>query len=232
MRTAPRTGCRSCAGCWDAEGRGHGTCAVVFAGADGNENDHLFSANPVLSKYYLGVDTLLNASGHAYQEPLQMLNAEYGWRAVANPWFDEQVAASRDAAIKRYDEYLYGLRRRAGIFGPKGFLETACRRLYGREAGARMAAVSRPHHRGRRAAGGVSVPHRVPAHRRTVGPGPSFRARAPLEHPLATHRRRDRNGWLRDPSGGGAGRRDRTRRAATCRGWRPLCWPAATQPKS
>ena len=65
------------------------------------------------------------------------------------------------------------------------------------------------HHRGRRAAGGVSVPHRVPAHRRTVGPGPSLRARAPLEHPLATHRRRDRNGCRRDPAGGGAGGRDR-----------------------
>ena len=49
----------------DAEGRGHGTCAVVFAGADGFDNDHLYSANPVLSKYYVGVDTLLNASGHA-----------------------------------------------------------------------------------------------------------------------------------------------------------------------
>ena len=127
----------------DAEGRGHATCAVVFAGADGNENDHLYSANPVLSKYYLGVDTVLNASGHAYQEPLQMLNAEYGWRATDNPWFDEQVAATRDAAIKRYDEYLYGLRRPAGIFGPEGFLEAACRRLYGPEAGARMASVSR-----------------------------------------------------------------------------------------
>ena len=127
----------------DAEGRGHGTCAVVFAGADGFDNDHLYSANPVLSKYYLGVDTLLNASGHAYQEPLQVLNAEYGWRASDNPWFDEPVAASKDAAIRRFDEYLRGLRRPAGIFGPEGFLEASCRRLYGPEAGPRMAAVSR-----------------------------------------------------------------------------------------
>ena len=193
----------------DAEGRGHGTCAVVFAGADGFDNDHLYSGNPVLSKYYLGVDTLMNASGHAYQEPLQVLNAEYGWRASDNPWFDEPVAASNAVAIRRFDEYLCGLRRPAGIFGPEGFLEAACRRLYGPAGGHAHGRGVASHHPGRRAAGGVPVPHRVPAHRRPVGPRPSCGARPPMERPLAAHRLRHRDGCDRDPSGGGAGGRDR-----------------------
>ncbi|MAE62488.1 MAG: hypothetical protein CMJ49_14160 [Planctomycetaceae bacterium] len=127
----------------DTDGKGHAINALVFAGAAGNDNDHLYNANPVLSKYYEGAESILNCSGHAYQEPLQMLNAEYAWRADAGAWFDEPIAQTFPNAINQYDTYRDGLRRPAGIFGPEGFLETACHRLYGPEAGAHMATVNR-----------------------------------------------------------------------------------------
>ena len=127
----------------DADGQGHAINALVFAGAAGNDNDHLYNANPVLSKYYLGAESILNCSGHAYQEPLQMLNAEYGWRADGRVWFDEPIAKRFADAIKQYDTYRDGLRRPAGIFGRDGFLEEACRRLYGAAAGKHMAEVNR-----------------------------------------------------------------------------------------
>ena len=127
----------------DTDGNGHGFCNLVFTGADGYINDHLFHAMPVISKVYEGAELLLDSTGHAYQEPLQMLNAEYAWRSEGSAWFDDPLPQDYPAMFKQFSEYRDGLRRPAAIIGKNGFLEEACRRLYGTDAGPHMAEVNR-----------------------------------------------------------------------------------------
>ena len=72
-----------------------------------------------------------------------MLNAEYAWRAEGSVWFDEPLPEDYPGLLKQFSAYRDGLRRPGAIMGKDGFLEEACRRLYGSEAGPHMAAVNR-----------------------------------------------------------------------------------------
>ena len=118
------------------QGQGHGICAIVFHGCDGFFNDHLFCAAATLSGFYQGATVLMNSSGTAYQEPLQLLNAEFAWNAsqVSLPksfaQSCEMFAGYRDRTVQPPD-----------IFGAKGFLGRACEKLYGKSAGRHMRKV-------------------------------------------------------------------------------------------
>jgi len=112
------------------EGRGHGICGVIFGGCDAFTNDHVFNAAPSLSGLYRGAKMLMNCAGNAYQEPLQLLNAEYAWNAS-----QAELPRSYSACIRRFEACKERRERPQRIFGPNGFLGRACRRLYGTSAG-------------------------------------------------------------------------------------------------
>jgi hypothetical protein len=110
---------------------------IYFAGgADHWLNDYPFVGTPALNALFLGAQGLYNASGDAYQEPQQLLNAEYDWNVHSAGFFLEPRSHDEAEALWR------GLAqtdvRPAALFGPGGFLERACRRLYGEAAASPM----------------------------------------------------------------------------------------------
>jgi len=117
-------------------GKGHGLCAAVFNGCDAFYTDHLFSAAPSLNGLYRGAGLLMNCSGNAYQEPLQLLNSEFSWNSAG-------AALPRTYAQcqKKFDTYKDRKEQPQDIFGAQGFLGRACEALYGKDAGRHMRKV-------------------------------------------------------------------------------------------
>ena len=104
-------------------GPGLGFGIIHFYGADGHHNDKLFLANPALNYVLQGADMLLSASGHAYQEPLQLLDAEYMWNACGSRFFAVGEKPTGYQEFKKlYYQCQYGLfktgwaMRRGGLF--------------------------------------------------------------------------------------------------------------------
>ena len=119
-------------------GRGHGVAVVAFGGGDGYMNDRLFCAQPCLARYWAGAETVVSFTGSAYQEPMQLLQAEYFWRSRGSAFYEDPPQAGR-ASMKRFGAMTRGRARPEEIYGPDGFLGEACRRLYGDAVGPVMA---------------------------------------------------------------------------------------------
>ena len=114
---------------------GLGFAIIHFYGADGHYNDKLFLANAVLNYVFAGAEMLVSASGHAYMEPLQLLDAEYMWNRHGSGFYNlDEKPVGYDAFKQLYYQSQYALFRPDELFGPGGFLEVACARLYGRDA--------------------------------------------------------------------------------------------------
>ena len=127
-----------------SHGKRLGFGIIHFYGADGHHNDRLFLTNPVLNYVFQGADMLLSASGHAYQEPLQLLDAEYMWNADHSRFFAlPKKTAGYDAFKQLYYKCQYGLFEPEEICAEGGFLEVACSKLYGSAAGPEMARLFR-----------------------------------------------------------------------------------------
>lgn len=111
--------------------------AFVFflGGSQGYLNNYPFTATAVLNGHFAGAETIYNFNGASHQEPLQLLNANFGWNASA--------PGSRDPQSYRETNRLWhalnaNLEMGEEIFGEGGFLELACRKIYGDQAGRSM----------------------------------------------------------------------------------------------
>lgn len=123
------------------DGRGHGIAVAAFAGADGFCNGLLYTGTPAFSRCYKGACTVLHAAcGHAYQEPLALLCAEYAWRSEASAFYSVPAVSGR-ASTRRFIEFRDGLRTPRELFSDSGFLGAAARRLYGPHSGPFVAEV-------------------------------------------------------------------------------------------
>ena len=120
-------------------GNGHHTSIIHFYGGDGWQSEQLFLATPALNSMFLGAEMLLTASGHAFQEPQQLLNAEFMWNPLASPYRLGAEPENYDDFLTLYNESRLGSFAPDQIFGRGGFLEIACEKLYGDVAGPTMA---------------------------------------------------------------------------------------------
>jgi hypothetical protein len=119
-----------------AKGRGHAMGIIYFYGADGAYNDQLFLPIPILNYIYKGADMLAPASGHAYQEPLQLFNAECLWNADADRLYPSFDRPGNYADFRqRFFSYQRDNIRPEELYGQKGFLGLACDHIYGPKAG-------------------------------------------------------------------------------------------------
>lgn len=116
---------------------------IAFTGGDGYYNNIPFLGTPVLTSCFRGADLVLHAHGNGYQEPQQLLNAEFSWNPARSAFHREPLPASGQACRQRCAALSSGRARPAGLFGPEGFLEAACRRLYGPAAGPAIARIYR-----------------------------------------------------------------------------------------
>lgn len=84
---------------------------------------------------------LLTASGHAFQEPQQLFNAEFMWSPLHSPYRLDTEPENYQDFLDLYDTSRRGDLRPSRIYGAGGFLELACSKLYGDAAAAALAKV-------------------------------------------------------------------------------------------
>jgi hypothetical protein len=115
--------------------RPHGLAIANFYGADGAYNDSPFLPAPALNSIFEGAEIIMNNSGHAFQEPLQLLNAEFCWNSGNNQLADAPFPKDSKSFTERLSAYKELKSRPVQIFKNNGFLERACKSLYGKAGG-------------------------------------------------------------------------------------------------
>jgi hypothetical protein len=124
----------------DTYGHGHEFGIVYFYGADGFHNDQLHLPTPSLHSIMKGTDAVVTACGNAFQEPLQLLNAEYLWNSERSAFYNmKDMPTDYSEFLKVYKDMMEGKLRPQELYGSDGFLGVACRKLYGETAGPIMA---------------------------------------------------------------------------------------------
>ena len=113
-----------------------GTYFLVFQGADFTYNDYPFVTSPLTNVMFEGATTIENSSGSFAQEPMQLLNAAYGWNTRAHGVF--VPATTHSESRENYMRGTFNLDEPEEIVGENGFLGQACRKIYGEQAGAFM----------------------------------------------------------------------------------------------
>ena len=114
-----------------------------FMGGGGYYNNLPYIASPVLTSRFEGADAIVHANGNGFQEPQQLLNAEYSWNPCGSAFHVEGEQDSHQAFLSRYGDLVSGRARPAALFAPGGFLDQACLRLYGATSGPKLAAIHR-----------------------------------------------------------------------------------------
>ncbi len=117
---------------------------IVFGAGDAYLNTLPATGEPALSGCFVGVDEVIAASGNAFQEPRQVLWAEYLWNPLGSAYDAGWRGKSRGELLSMHTNLLHGVELPRSIFAPGGLLEAACARLYGREAGGRVAEALTP----------------------------------------------------------------------------------------
>jgi hypothetical protein len=127
----------------DREAKGHRISSLHFYGGDCFYNSHPFLATPVVSRYFRGADLVVHGNGHAYEEPQQLFSAECLWNPEGSRYFTPPPLEPYKAFYRRYLDLSSGTHRPAGVWGAGGFLDTACARLHGPQAGPLVARLHR-----------------------------------------------------------------------------------------
>ena len=110
---------------------------IFFAGGAGNfYTDYPLTGTPVLNAMFSGATTIYNFSGDFYEEPMEIINAEYAWNTNANLVRNPRNHAE---AMHMYFSYMYGESKPAELFAEGGLYQDACNLLYGKSAGPIMA---------------------------------------------------------------------------------------------
>ena len=117
---------------------------VLFSSGDGFYNSLPFTADPSCAKYFRGVDTVVTGFGNAFQEPRQVMAAEYLWNPIGTRFPVEYPEESFEAFMAFYRKLSHGLLLPDSVFGTDGLLPLICRKLYGDEAGAVLEPFLRP----------------------------------------------------------------------------------------
>lgn len=105
---------------------------INFSGAGGFYNDKLFFISSVFNYMFKGADALITCSGSAFQEPLQIFNAEYMWKCENSSFYNmKDVPVGYDAFLKLYYDCRDTKVRPHEVYGDGGMLDVICQKLYG-----------------------------------------------------------------------------------------------------
>lgn len=106
-------------------------------GADDYTTNYPLTGTPALDAEFRGAATMYKATGNFYEEPQEVIDAEYSWNTRSTGFFREP--RNYDHARQLWFQYMYGKDQPSEMFGPNGVYRTACNLLYGPEAGPIMA---------------------------------------------------------------------------------------------
>jgi hypothetical protein len=111
---------------------------LFFAGgADNFLSDYPLSGVPSMNAMFQGARAMYNASGDFFQEPMELIDAEYSWNMRSTGFFRDPLTY-KEAESERLRYIRPGEPRQ--MFGAGGIYEAACNLLYGPAAGPIMAA--------------------------------------------------------------------------------------------
>ena len=114
---------------------------VNFSGGDGFYSDELFFPSSVFNYMFKGANALITCCGNAFQEPLQIFNAEYMWNSENSGFYNLSPRPENDESfMKLYFDSQKTQFRPEAIYGEGGMLDIICQKLYG-EHGAAMAKI-------------------------------------------------------------------------------------------
>jgi hypothetical protein len=110
-----------------------GSIIFFITGGDHWLNDYPFVGGSALNNLFLGARAMFHDNGNAYQEPLQVMNAEYCWNTRSTGY------VPRPETYEKTWELWIGLSENdvqpKEIYGEGGILQRACKLLYGDGAG-------------------------------------------------------------------------------------------------
>lgn len=110
---------------------------LFFAGgADRFVTDYPLTGMPAMNGLFLGSRGIYNASGDAYQEPMELINADYSWNVRTTS--RSQVPRTFDEARNNLRRFAYHMNEPVEIFGAGGVLDNALEHLYGAKSAAAM----------------------------------------------------------------------------------------------
>ncbi len=108
---------------------------IAFCGGDGFYSDDLFPTTSLMHKMMLGSDVMITCSGNAFAEPLQLFNAEYMWNSTDSGFYNLcDYPTEYEPFVELYHKARLGQFRPAELFAEGGFVDVACRKLYGDDA--------------------------------------------------------------------------------------------------
>lgn len=115
---------------------------LFFAGgADNFFSDYPLTGTPALNAMFQGARTIYNATGDFYQEPMELINAEYSWNARPVWPYRESMPSSEILALRH--RYIYEQNQPPEIFVQNGLFTRICEILYGAKAAPWMASYYR-----------------------------------------------------------------------------------------
>jgi hypothetical protein len=113
--------------------------AYVFAagGADNYITDYPLTGTPALGGIFRGAAGIFNASGNFYEEPMEVINAQYDWNLrPASPSRDPRTYHQ---AVKLWRRFAFGKNQPPELFDADSIYNRACDLLYGVKAASMMA---------------------------------------------------------------------------------------------
>ena len=110
---------------------------VNFCGGDGFYSDKLFFPSAVFNYMFRGANALISCCGNAFQEPMQIFNAEYMWNSENSGFYNLSPRPENDESfMKLFFESQKTQFRPEAIYGEGGMLDIICEKLYGSHGGA------------------------------------------------------------------------------------------------
>lgn len=108
---------------------------LYFSSGSSFYNSLPSTADPACASFFIGMDMVVSGSGNAFQEPRQVINAEYMWNpqgsTFAIPFNDFK---NNEEFIPYFLALTAGKERPEEVFSEHGLLRVACETLYGPKA--------------------------------------------------------------------------------------------------
>ncbi|HEY1241421.1 MAG TPA: glycoside hydrolase family 20 zincin-like fold domain-containing protein [Bryobacteraceae bacterium] len=110
---------------------------MFFAGgADNYITDYPFAGTASMNAMFTGARTIYNFNGDFYQEPMEIVNAEYDWNVHSSGFFRDPRTFKEATDMRR--RFMLEDEPKE-MLAPEGLFRTACDLLYGAKAGPIMA---------------------------------------------------------------------------------------------
>lgn len=117
---------------------------INFSGADGFYDDKIFTITAIFFKLMNNFDEMINANGNAFQEPLQVFNAEYMWNSENSSFYNEEnLPLDYDKLAKLFNDSIAGVHRPDEIYKDCGMIDVICEKIYGDKIGKKMAELTK-----------------------------------------------------------------------------------------